>query len=163
MDLPSQILPPLQETVFHVTREASLIGIRQDGYVDTNRDGRYETPFGFPSSYGRRKGYVCLFDLRDKTDEDVQFGQDCLSFTQPVALGHRVAYLILSPTAYDELISEHNAILDVGEHGSRDWVPRLECWYPRALPINRISTILHVDFRKQTLENERRANRLAGD
>jgi hypothetical protein len=158
MDMCDEILAALRETVFHVTRESSLIGIRRSGYIDTNPTGQYATPFGFPSSYGRRKGYVCLFDLRGKTDEDILFGHDCLSFTHPVALGDRVAYLILSSGAHDELIPEHDAILDIGEHCSRDWVPRIECWYPGPLSVSHISAILHADFRRRTLGREQIAN-----
>ena len=158
MSLRLNILDQLRGNVFHVTSENSLSSIRQQGYIATNETGLLDTPFGFPSSYGRRKGYVCLFDLRGKSDADIQFGHDCLCFTHPSALGAHIAYLLLSGAAHCEIITESEAKRDVGPHGSWDWVPRLECWFPRDLPFDSIKSILHADFGTGTLTIERLAN-----
>jgi hypothetical protein len=151
MDFSDRVLGRLRGHVFHVTSLQSFKQIEADGFIDTNEHGRYQTRFGFPSSYGRRMGYVCLFDLRDRSDDDIEFAHLCLPFTSPRQLGDLVAYLLLSSAAFPQLISEQAAINDVGAHASRDWVPRLECWFPGRVPLEFVSSVFSVDFDKETM------------
>lgn len=161
MDFSDKLLDALRGHVFHVTSLLSLQKIETDGFIDTNKDLRYGTPFGFPSSYGRYKGYVCLFDLRSKSTEDIRFAHDCLPFTYPRRqLGSRVAYLLLSESSIPWLISQEKAIKDIGEDSARrwHWVPRVECWFPGRITLDFIGSVLSVDFDREIVTYEELTN-----
>lgn len=159
MDFTDTLLDRLRGHVFHVTSLSSFRKIQTDGFIDTNEKSQYKTPFGFPSSYGRRKGYVCLFDLREKSNEDIRFAHDCLPFTHPTRqLGPLVAYLLLAESAFTKLISPEMAVKDVGAHRSMAWIPRIECWFPGQITLDFVSSVLSVDFDRETVTRLELAN-----
>jgi len=66
--LESDILPLLKNEVFHVTSIENFQQILKDGKVISNADKKFK--YSYPqseNSYGRKRGYICLFDLRNKT------------------------------------------------------------------------------------------------
>lgn len=151
LDLPDRVLEMLLGRVFHVTSSASWLNIQAAGFIETNERARHETPFGVPSSYGRRKGYVCLFDLRGKSDEDIKEGHLRLPFTRPHQLGAVAVYLLIAPLAFPNIIDEEAAIQDAG---SRDWIPGIECWYPSPVSVDLIESAVTVDFELETISTK---------
>jgi len=86
VDFADRVLERLRGQVFHLTAKRSYEQIVAAGFIDTNEDSRHPTPFGFPSGYGRRKGCVCLFDLRTASDDDIRFAHPCSLFRVPTSL-----------------------------------------------------------------------------
>jgi len=77
LELEKVVLPKLLGSVFHVTNVAGLKGIRKDKMIRNNKDARF--PFTWDQSarnYGRNRGYVCLWDLRNITNEQLDVALD---------------------------------------------------------------------------------------
>lgn len=141
-ELESIVLPKLRGTVFHVTSQVGFEGIQATDSVYANGDGRF--PFTFPQSengFGRRRGYVCLFDLREVTDEQLTHALEGYYFLDPFGKKQNPIFLFLSPDSYDQVIHWSATKGDYTEM----WVPYVEAWYPRDLPLSIIVKVLALD------------------
>jgi hypothetical protein len=141
-----ELLPRLVGAVFHVTSERALPGILRNGRVISNRDGRFNaTALYSENSYGRKRGYVCLFDLRDVTAPKLDRALEDLYFLDPWSSGRtNPVFLILREAAYKELIPGQAA------RGSGDqWIWHVECWYPQDLPLAEIDGMLAVEVSRR--------------
>lgn len=146
------ILPCLAEKVFHVTRYSSFEAILASGHIDPNADGRFGNSFpGSSNSYGRCKGYVCLFDFRKRDQETISWGMVKCNFLHGGHLGDRLAFLFLRPEAFPALVTVSEANNDKDCQG-RLLVPEVECWYPKALPLNLVAEVLDVSVRRTPIE-----------
>lgn len=138
--LRSELLPKLRDTVFHVTTAAGFEGIRSTGAVVSNANGRL--PFTFPQSdvsFGRHRGYVCLFDLRCVSERQLANGLDCFFFLDPLSSARQdPVFLLLAPSTYRVIIPWTPAIRDTGEMS----VPFIEAWYPGDLPLTHVNRVL---------------------
>ncbi len=75
-DLYNYLLPLLKDCIFHVTNMDGRIGIFNSMRIMNNHDGRFEFSYGQSvNSFGRKRGYVSLFDFRNKDKEEIE---DCL-------------------------------------------------------------------------------------
>jgi len=147
----SLILPLLREHVFHVTSYPAFKKILTSGDISPNIGGQFGNAFpGSQNSYGRYKGYVCLFDFRDKTDEAVNRGIDDCNFLEAQHLGNRHLFLILKPTAYSSLIPTETAYKEV-EHRKLH-IPVVECWFPTSIPLESVSRVLDVSIRRRPIK-----------
>jgi len=134
------ILPLLKGHVFHVTTEEGYQGIMKDGMVKNNRNCEFPYSYGqSKNSYGRKRGYVCLFDLRDASDEIIKESLRKFSFLNPEKALDNPFFLILSEEAYPHLILEDQARRD-NPYQMR--VPYIECWYPGHIPIDKIERVI---------------------
>lgn len=141
--LKEKVLPLLLDTVFHVTSLWGYQGILKDHLVKPNIGNQF--PYTFPqsaNSYGLKKGYICLFDLRNQTDEIIQEALMKFYFLNPFRNKNKSVYLILSPESYADLIDYTVAKKEVGYKGM--WIPYVECWYPTTIPLERIEKIINV-------------------
>ena len=160
--------PRLRGGVFHVTPRNRLEGITSSQAVLHNRDERFEyATDGSDNSYGRLRGWVCLFDFREKSDSvlnnvrsDFQYEDPFKTPIHPMlqmsgdSLNDSAAYLFLQPAAYGQLISAATA---VQEPRPRTLIRDVECWWPGNLPLTMIASILIVDIDRT---NERRAHNI---
>jgi hypothetical protein len=151
-ELEDKLLPKLIGKVFHVTSFANFEKIEESGHIKTNHDGKLGCTF--PQSrifYGRKKGYVCLFDLRNTNDEEIEYALDRFYFIGDRALGDKQVFLILQPKTYAEFIDIPQAEADLGSNQIL-WIPDVECWYPDALPLSKIQEIItvNIDRREQS-------------
>jgi hypothetical protein len=138
--LKTELLPCLEGAVFHVTRATAFESILSSGWVFSNSDARF--PFTFPQSsnaYGRRRGYVSLFDLRDISDDEVQEALDRFYFLDPFHERDDPVFLFLDPSAYTDLISWRTTRNDYSEM----WIPFVESWYPGDISV----AVLHHALR----------------
>jgi hypothetical protein len=72
-DLQEKLLPRLLGRVFHVTSIEGYEGIKRSEAILSNQEGKLA--YVFPQSaisYGHKRGYVCLFDLRGKKAADLE-------------------------------------------------------------------------------------------
>ena len=142
------LLPLLLGRVFHVTAGDRLPLIRETGFVKTNRDGTFgDTYQRSRMSVGRKKGFVCLFDFRNATDEEIQWGLDCFPLLAP-SFGDRIAFLIVSPPAYRELVLWN----DIRSHELTPFlrIPEVECWFPTDMPLSAVEEVLLVEVERRT-------------
>lgn len=146
-DLEPVILPRLIGTVFHVTSERAFGDILACGMISSNQDGRLQ--FTFPQSennYGRQRGYVCLFDLRDVPGETVR---DVLSvkfnFLKPTSADP--VFLFLDRSEYPHLVPWTDA--PVGTMV----IPYVEAWYPRDVPVAALTHALAITVEEDDLDS----------
>ena len=150
-ELRAVLLPELVGQVFHVTRYAAYEHIVQSGFIHSNSDGSFGEPFpGSRNSYGRAKGYVCLFDFCDKTPEAISWALDCCNFLEANHLGDRIAILLMAAELFDSLIPASSAFASGGQ--DKLWVPEVECWYPGSIPLHFIAEVLDVSVVRTPVE-----------
>ena len=133
----------LTETVFHVTNKSGFDGIRKSGEIKPNQDKRF--PFAFSqssNSYGVRRGYVCLYDLRKASEDQIEEGLQKLYFLNPSNARNHPFFLIVGRSIYNKLIPWTAAKEEGGVH--EVYIPYIECWYPGSLPHHHIAQILEV-------------------
>ena len=140
-DLEEVVLPRLLGTVFHVTPAPTFEMIRASGVIRSNQDGQLS--FTYPQSqnnYGRRRGCVCLFDLRDVPDGELRDALRKFYFLNHApAKGHPV-FLFLDPQEYGKLIPWTVAKGNYKEV----LIPYVESWYPTDLPVSALAGALAV-------------------
>lgn len=150
-----QLLGLLRDKVFHVTTAKAFESISKDGFIYENQDAKYPVYIGSLKSFGRCKGWVCLFDLRGKSDKEIE---NVLSrfynFLRPewfVELNEseyytesRLVYLCLSHAYYNDLVSNREASQN---NKPSQFIPEVECWYPGNIPVGHIEKSLCVRIR----------------
>lgn len=145
-DLRPVLLPLLRGTVFHVTSTTGFDAIEQSGIISSNRHG--ELPFTFPqssNSYGRNLGYVCLFDLRDVSDEIIADGLKKFYFLQPTPADP--AFLFIAPTEAERIVPWTAA--PIGAMA----IPHVEAWYPSDLSLSALSHALVVTIEPDDVDS----------
>ncbi len=153
-ELRDKFLPKLRERVFHVTSYERYKMIEEEGMIKSNADGKlgYTYPQS-ETSYGRKRGYICLFDLRDKTEDEIENALESFYFLGDHTLGDKQAYLIMHEETYADLIDTAQAKAEIGF--KEMWIPYVECWYPRDLPLSSIKEIIILNItRPKTIYTE---------
>ena len=144
------LLPHLIGNVFHVTRHSALEKIVESGMIDPTARGALGNSFPqSANSYGRHKGFVCLFDFRAKTHEAIAWGLDCCSFLNSRTLGDHLAIVLIRAEATISLIPPSVAFAETG--GAKVWIPEVECWYPGPVPLHAIERVLDVHVERSPI------------
>jgi len=151
------LLDSLRNHVFHVTTRDAFKGIQQTGEISNNRAGVFPINTSSQGSYGRLHGYVCLFDLRNKSEETIQHTLDCYYFLGPTwfmkhgkrFLYWNLVYLFLKQEYHDLLIPNSKAF----EHFRKTeeflhTIPDTEAWIQERIPISWIEKALVVKIRE---------------
>ncbi len=137
------IFPYLIGKVFHMTTHKNLDNIIIDGYIDNNKDHKYEYTYTLSeASFGRMNGDVCMFDLKNPTCRQMYFHLRKMVKISLYPDEGQPAYLITKSEIHNEL----KLYTDLSESIRYKvfCVPYVECWFPNRLPIDKISTILKV-------------------
>lgn len=136
-DLEPVVLPLLLGTVFHVTSSPALTDIVSSGAIRSNCDRRFQ--FTFPQSennYGRQRGYVCLFDFREASEDDAREARRKFNFLKPTSADP--VFLFLSRSEHARLVAWTDA------PAGAMVVPYVETWYPEDVPLSSLSGALVV-------------------
>lgn len=142
-ELRHRILPLIVNTVFHVTNKVAFDGIIRDGSIRNNQNNDFYYSFGqSENSYGRKRGYICLFDLRDKSDEVIDEALMRYNFLHPFYSEKKTYFFQISAAIYPSLIDTSEAKKEIG--CSEMWIPNVECWYPSDLSIDYIEKVTQV-------------------
>lgn len=150
-----QLLGLLRDKVFHVTTAKAFDYIQKDGFIYGNQDAKYPLNESSLNSFGRCRGWVCLFDLRGNSDKEID---NVLSrfynFLRPewfVELNEseyytesRLAYLCLSQAYYKDLVPNREASQN---NKPSQFIPDVECWYPGNIPVGYIEKSICVRIR----------------
>ena len=144
------------EQIFHATSERNFAAIIVDTEIKSNRG---ERPFTFPqsaSSYARKMGYVPLFDFYNCTEEKIRVMANV--WPRMIAKSRPAILIVLDRSKVgSSLITSAMAALDFGgEFMKANYhVPRVEAWYPNAVPLAFCDHALRIDW------SSRRVNRIA--
>ncbi len=142
-DLRARVLPLLRGQVFHVTKLQTFDSIRTTGSIKNNRDGQFRFTYGqSANSYGRVRGWVSLFDLRNATDAEIDEALLKYYFLNPFFDESTHVYLFISECAWPYLISWERAKQE--KAWKEMFIPDVETWYPGDIPISLVSDALVV-------------------
>lgn len=145
-DYGNDLLSHLRDKVLHMTTQDGYKSIRKDGYIYANTKGKYPAASGHSECYGNCHGLVCLFDLRGKTEQELNdFSLTHLLFKMGGSRQPQksTVYLILAPTAYNSIICNEDGPVP-SEKPCDFHIPKYECWFPEKIPLDCIKTALCV-------------------
>jgi hypothetical protein len=137
--LRDRLLPTLMGSVFHITCRTSYQGILNVGAIQNNRDNRfaYSVPQSV-NSYGRKRGYVCLFDLRHVPDEELDLALDKFYLLNPHYCDGNPIFLVLDEAFHADLILwKAGNICEMR-------IPHVESWYPGDIEIRKVRRVIDV-------------------
>ncbi len=149
-DHAADLLERLRDTVFHLTTKEAFDQIRRGGFVFHNRQRRFGLNTASENSFGRNRGWVCLFDLRGHTQVTIDEALTKYYFLEPSWFRrHRpeytesnLAYLLLDPKAYPELVPNQTATSIWKETNRYEhYLPNIECWYPADMPLTCVGRV----------------------
>jgi len=163
VDLAVALLPHLRGRVFHVTNQTSFKEIHRCGAILNNRDERFALNVASGKSFGRQRGWVCLFDLRECTNKTIKETLDKYYFLEPSWFMRytpdytisELTYLFLKSKAYPELVScdvAKKEWLENGRYGH--YVPNTEAWYLGDIPLSLVESVLLVTIRTEAPKND---------
>lgn len=148
--LRSVLLPILRGSVFHVTTQTGLEGIKRDGNIRNNKGGAFPFTFGqSDNSYGNHRGYVCLVDLRDVSDELIDDALVRYDFLNPTFANCNPVFLFISERLSPELIPWTRARSE--QAWNEVWIPNVEAWYPEQISIEDVTGGLLVTVKKEPI------------
>jgi hypothetical protein len=137
-DLEHTLMPLLRGRVFHVTNEEKFSDICRSGWIYSQEQLQFVfAPGQTETTYGRKRGWVSLFDFSDKSDKDIKEALIRHWFFRTLRIAGTHAYLIIAESACSSLISWKQAFREVGEKES--FIPFVETWYPGDIPLQFVS------------------------
>ena len=145
-DYRNDLLRHLTGKIFHVTTATAFDHIQRDKVIFHNKSGRLPIHTSSENSYGRKNGWICLFDLRSHNDKIIRDALLKYDFLRPSWLvDHKMeqteshlTYLFLKPTSYSDLIPNSQG------QPYAFYVPHVECWYPGDMSLEHIDSVLFV-------------------
>lgn len=153
-ELEKKLLPQLVGKVFHVTNLEGFKGIQKSQAIEVNKDEKFYYRHGqSQKSYGIKRGYICLVDLRNQKINDATL-KDALTryyFLSPHDKKEEF-FFVLKPHLCPKLVSWKKANKDVKY--KEVWVPYIECWYPENIKLEEIEEIIEVEQTPQKIIND---------
>lgn len=141
--LEQDVLPLITNKVFHFTRLDAFKKILAIGHVLPSGDGQQNV---WTKSFSKHKNYISFFDLRNKSNYDIENSRMYLDFVNPpISYGNYIAYLVLSEKLHSILVDLETAKKDP-EFGAHCYIPGVECWFPYRLSIENISEVFLVEI-----------------
>lgn len=146
-DYKESLMKALKGKVFHLTSQNAFNLIQKSGAIEHNKNERFNLNTGSLKSFGRIKGWVCLFDLRYSTPELITDILDRYDFCNPPGnlrnpednkscSKRALAYLILDSQYYERLIPYEKYNEHVRETGQYPMaIPKVETWIDEKVPI----------------------------
>jgi hypothetical protein len=158
------LLSHLRNRVFHLTTEKALKNILRTSCIFNNKSGNFPINCSSENSLGHQRGWVCLFDFRNRSEHEIQktresyydyFGPTWFRQYFKSHIKLNLAYLILSPKHYKELIANSFAHEEYKRTNKYyQYVPNTECWYPGDIPLQHIEkTILLRVYKNAPINN----------
>jgi hypothetical protein len=141
------MLPLLRGRVFHVTKEESFADIRRSGWIYSQQQARLAfTPRQLENTYGCKRGWVSLCDLRNSSDAEITEALICHWFFRITEKESTQVYLIVAESAWSSLISWRRACRE--GQGKEFFIPFVEAWYPGDFPLQLVSDSLVVTLHR---------------
>lgn len=158
-DIPNCLYSMLNGCVFHITPYERFEEIKASGSIQANRDGKLGLNFS-KKSFGRHRGWVCLFDFRKELERIAKdsFYKWGFFFHNEDRFGNKLSFLFIDPIYHDKLITWQEA---KDEKEYTQLIPYAECWYPGDVSFNMIYNVTHVDIIRKPLTGHVKAVREA--
>jgi hypothetical protein len=138
-------LPKLLGTVFHFTTSEGWERIQACGYVDPNRSGRYEaTSVHSEESLGRHLGAVCLFDLRNKSEDILREDLILYDYFARRWESEPSYFLLLSSSGLSQVTTQNE--VEPRWLDQKMYIPEIESWYAGKLPLDRLEAVYKVQI-----------------
>ena len=135
------LLPLLRGRLFHLTKEDAFEDICRDGSVSCNRQPPISwAPRQLENGYGRKRGWVSLYDLSDPTQLEIKEALIYHWFLRSIRKENPLVCLIIAEAVWPSLISWKRASREVG--GKEFFIPFVEAWYPGDLPLRLVTDSL---------------------
>jgi hypothetical protein len=144
-DLEETVLPLLRGQIFHVTNEETFNTICRSGWISGKEQGQFVFTPVAENSYGRKRGWVSLFDLRETPDAHIKEALIRYWFLRTFHNESTHVYLFVTESAWSSLISWKRATREVG--ATEFFIPFVEAWYPGDIPLCLIGHSLAVTVR----------------
>lgn len=143
-DIKTRLNPLIMGHVFHITKYDSYKSIIDDGFLYPNINNKYKfTTLQSEKSYGNKKGYICLIDLRFPNEKTIEQSIDKYYFYAPFYDTKKYVFMLLSLKILDKIITQKD-IQDRLKNTDM-YVPGVECWYPKALSTKQIEKVIIVN------------------
>jgi hypothetical protein len=151
------LLAHLTGKVFHLTTFSAFTAIRKSRMILHNKECRFKLNTTSDISFGRLMGYVCFFDLRNHSAEVSEHIIHNYNFLGPTWfenarkgwLVSRLAYLILNPIHYENLIhssAQNDYYKTTGKY--LHFIPHGEIWIDDHVSLDWIDTVILADMRR---------------
>jgi hypothetical protein len=145
-ELEHVVLPLLRGRIFHATRQETFDDICRCGWIYSKQQAQLAfAPRQPENSYGRKRGWVSLYDLSNPTDAEIKEALVRYLLLKTVRSESSNVYLIVAEDAWSSLISWNRAIREVG--GKEFFIPFVEAWYPGDMPFQLVNESLVVTVR----------------
>ena len=142
-DVVQVLFPLLFGRVFHVTTEEKFNDICRSGWIYSKEQTQFVlTPGQSETTYGRKQGWVSLYDLSYTEHTDIKEALIRYWFFRTLRAGRTDVYLMIAKSAWSSLVSWKRASRDVG--GQEFFVPFVEAWYPGDIPLQLVNESLVV-------------------
>jgi hypothetical protein len=144
-EMEKNFYPLIRNSVFHFTSDKKLNSIiDSDGIFPSGYSSEiYTTSIYSNKSMGKALAAVCLFDLRNKTDEQIAPGQSFYNFLQG-KVGSRLVYLELDKRYHGNITTIDK--VDENLRKERMYLPEIESWYVGKIELSMISNIYVVSI-----------------
>jgi hypothetical protein len=148
-NLRHRLLPHLQKYVFHVTTRPAFELICKDGWLRHNQLGRYPTTYSqSENSFGRKNGYICLFDLRRLSNARLRETLQNYNFLNPFS-DDQAVFLLFGSVIHPKMIP-----WTAGKNCSGVvLIPYAECWHSGDIELVHVCRVLDVSVRSQPCTN----------
>jgi hypothetical protein len=131
-------LPLVRGRLFHLTTDESFADICRCGWISSGRQAPIAlTPGQLERSYGRKRGWVSLYDLSDPTDVEVKEALIRYWLLKTLRDEGQLMCLMIAETVRPSLVSWQRAIRELGE--KEFFIPFVEAWYPGDLPLRLVT------------------------
>lgn len=145
------LLARLRGNVFHLTSITAFREIQKSGCISHTQ----KSPHGDSlKSFGRSKGWICLFDLRDISPQEMSEALNRYYFLKPhwsekfsgEYSESDFICLFLSDSYYEHLIPNG---MGRSQEKSKNvlYIPKVECWSSKDIPVSHFREILHVKIK----------------
>lgn len=142
-NLKSELLTKLNNKVFHFTNLEVWKQIKASGSIIPNQSQIFKTTSTQShKSLGHHLNAICLFDLREKTKDQINQGiylYDFLGIHRPK---DKACYLIIDPEYYQSLTTFDE--VDENLRDSKMYIPEIECWHVGPIALDQISGVYEV-------------------
>ena len=117
-DVVQVLFPLLCGRVFHVTTEEKFTDICRSGWIYSKEQTQFIlTPGQSETTYGRKRGWVSLYDLSNTEDADIKEALIRYWFFRTLRAGRTDVFLMIAQSAWSSLVSWKRAGRDVAGTG----------------------------------------------
>lgn len=144
-NLEQEVGPPLHNQVFHFTSGSKFKKIQNFQSIIPNSGTPSNSSIHSDESVGKHLNAVCLFDLRNKTSEQIAPGKSYYDYLEP-RFGDSLVFLILSKGIYHRITTLDQ--LDKTTLETKMYLPEIESWHKGPISIKDLDKILVINVTK---------------